>query len=74
MRMLYVHIGSVFDRLYASERVEATHRNRFKTLDRKLRPRSQSYIGLTSVGRPSLYATNNKILKSSIVYRNRGTY
>ena len=47
---LYVHICHVCDGLYASWRVKATLRYRFKTLDRKPRPRSQSYIGPTTVG------------------------
>ena len=47
---LYVHICHVCDGLYASSRVKATLRYRFKTLDRKPRPRSQSYIGPTTVG------------------------
>ena len=47
---LYVHICYVCDGLYASWRVKATLRYRFKTLDRKPRPRSQSYIGPTTVG------------------------
>ena len=37
---LYVHICHVFDGLYASGRVKATLRYRFKTLDRKPRPRT----------------------------------
>ena len=51
---VYVHIRHVCDGLYASWRVKATLRYRFKTLDRKPRPpkpiRSQSYIGPTTVG------------------------
>ena len=47
---LYVHICHVCDGLYASRRVKATRRYRFKTLDRKPRPRSQSYKGPTTVG------------------------
>ena len=54
---LYVH---VCDGLYASWRVKATLRYRFKTLDRKPRPRSQSYIGPTTVGPDRLLqATDN---------------
>ena len=45
-----MHICHVCDGLYASWRVKATLRYRFKTLDRKPRPRSQSYIGPTTVG------------------------
>ena len=44
---LYVHIGHVFDGLYASWRVKATLRYRFKKLYLKQRPQSQSYIGPT---------------------------
>ena len=47
---LYVHICHVCDGLYASWRVKATLLYRFKTLDRKPRPRSQSYIRPTTVG------------------------
>ena len=51
---LYVHICHVCDGLYASWRVMAMLRYRFKTLDRNPRPlkpiRSQSYIGPTTVG------------------------
>ena len=47
---LYVRICHVCDGLYASWRVMATLRYRIKTLDRKPRPRSQSYIGPTVVG------------------------
>ena len=36
----------VVDRIYTSGRVEATLRYRFKTPDRKPRPRSQSYVGM----------------------------
>ena len=51
---LYVHICHVCDGLYASWRVKATPRYRFITLVRKPRPRSQSYIGPTTVG-PDIY-------------------
>ena len=44
---LYVHVCHVCD---TSWRVKATLRYCFKTLDRKPRPRSQSYIGPTTVG------------------------
>ena len=47
---LYMHICHVCDGLYARWRVKATLRYHFKTLDRKPRPRSQSYIGPTTVG------------------------
>ena len=47
---LYVHICHVCDGLYARWRVKATLRYHFKTLDQKPRPRSQSYIGPTTVG------------------------
>ena len=50
MCMLHVHICCVFDRLYVSERVEVTLHYRYKPLDQKPRPQSQSYIGPTSVG------------------------
>ena len=52
---LYMHICHVCDGLYASWRVKATLRYRFKTLDRKPRPRSQSYIGIMSHARPILF-------------------
>ena len=54
---LYVHICHVCDGLYASWRVKATLRYRFKTLDRKPRPRSQSYIGSTTVGPDTPHST-----------------
>ena len=52
---LYVYICHVCDGLYANWRVKATLRYRFKTLDRKPRPRSQSYIGPTTVGPDCMY-------------------
>ena len=55
---LYMHIGHVCDGLYASWRVKATLRYRFRTLDRKPRPRSQSYIGPTTVGFDSPQSQN----------------
>ena len=57
---LYVHICHVCDGLYASWRVKATLRYCFKTLDQKPRPRSQSYIGPTTVG-PDLMNSNWKL-------------
>ena len=54
---LYVHICHVCDGLYASWRVYQTLRYRFKTLDRKPRPQSQSYIGPTAVGPDYLHTT-----------------
>ena len=54
-----MHICHVCDGLYASRRVKATLRYRFKTLNRKPRPRSQSYIGPTTVG-PDINASISK--------------
>ena len=46
---LYVHICHVCDGLCTSWRAKAMLRYRFKKLDRKPRPRSQSYIGASNV-------------------------
>ena len=54
----YMCISVMFVMDYASWRVKATLRYCFKTLDRKPRPRSQSYTESTTVG-PDKYPLRN---------------